>query len=126
MHSLNPWRKKIKYIMETNKIKIDENGNVKINEIVINEKIFDEEKSDYRIVDREDQIDNLIDWISEAKDRPNDLYAMKEDLKYLINLKDEFLFSSISTNEFIAKSDDEKRFNEICKDILSLNENYGI
>jgi len=108
--------------MEKYNLEIREKG-VFINETLINEKIFSEEMVDYSPREREDQIDHLIDWIGEAtgSDRANDLYLMKKDLKYLINLKDEFIFSSISTNEYICKSDDEEGFNEICKEILELN-----
>lgn len=62
-------------------------------------------------------------WIGEAtgSNRKNDLYLMKEDLRYLESLEDEFVFSSYSTNEFIAKSDNPKEFNQICKDILEIN-----
>ena len=91
---------------------------VYIDNTLINESIFDEEKIDYSVVYREDLIDNLIDWISEAT---NDKYMMKEDLKYLMNLNDELIFTSISTNEYICKSDNEKEFNKICKQILNLN-----
>jgi len=105
--------------MENYKIEIKEEE-VFINGILINEEIFNQEKVNYSVREREDEINNLIDWIGEARrsDRTNDLYLMKEDLKYLINCKDEFIFSSISTNEYILKSDNLKRFNEICKEIL--------
>jgi len=101
---------------------------IEINGVLIDEKIFDEEKVDYRPVFREDQIDNLINWISEASgsNRESDLYLMKEDLKYLINLSDEMVFSSLSTNEFIARSDDLEEFNEICKEILEINKILGM
>ena len=76
----------------------------------------------YSLTDREQQINDLYMWIGEAtgSDKANDLYLMKEDLHYLEGLEDEFIFSNLSTNEFIAKSDDEKRFNEICGDLLNL------
>lgn len=90
-----------------------------INETLINKKIFQEEKVNYSPREREDQIDYLIDWIGEAKG--NDKELMKNDLKYLISLKDKFIFSSILTNEFITKSEDLERFNEICKEILEEN-----
>lgn len=90
-----------------------------INDTLINEKIFQEEKIDYSPREREDQTDHLINWISEAEG--NDLDLIKEDLKYLINLDDKFIFSSISTNEYICKSDNEEEFNKICKEILDLN-----
>ena len=107
--------------METYNLNIKEEG-VFINETLINEKIFQEEKVDYSVQEREDQIDHLIDWIGECgMDREGDKNLMKEDLKYLINLKDEFIFSSISTNEYILKEDNLKRFNKICKEILELH-----
>jgi len=108
--------------MKKYKIDIKEKG-IFINETLINEKIFSEEEVNYRVVEREQQINDLCMWISEAtgSDRANDLYLMKEDLKYLINLKDEFVFSSTSTNEFIAKKDNLEGFNLICKEILELN-----
>ena len=104
----------------TNKYNLDisEKG-VLINETLINERIFQEEKHEYTAIEKEDQINHLISWISEAKG--NDKELMIDDLKYLINLKDEYLFSSISTNDFIAKSDDEENFNRICKELLKLN-----
>ena len=108
--------------MEKYNLDIKENG-VFINETLINEKIFNEEMVDYSPREREQQIDDLYMWIGEAtgSDRRNDLYGMKEDLKYLEDLEDEFVFSSISTNEYIAKSDNLEGFNEICKEILELN-----
>jgi len=107
--------------MENYNLNIKEEG-VFINETLINEKIFQEEKVEFSPVEREDQIDDLIDWIGECgTDRESDKSLMKIDLKYLINLEDEFVFSSISTNKFIAKSDNLESFNEICKEILELN-----
>lgn len=113
-------QKKIKMV-EYN-LNISEKG-VLINNILIDSDIFQEEKHEYTAIEREDQIDHLIDWIGECgQDRESDKCLMKEDLKYLIGLKDEYLFSSISTNDFIAKSDDEENFNRICKELLKLKE----
>ena len=89
-----------------------------INDVVIN--IVDTDLVGYRLIEREDLINDLIDWISEAKG--SDKCLMKEDLEYLLALKDEYVFSSINTNEYIAKSVDEKEFNKICEEILKLNE----
>jgi hypothetical protein len=47
---------------------------------------------------------------------------MKDDLKYLRGLNDEFVFSSISTNEYVAKSDNLEEFNDLCEELLKLNE----
>ena len=103
------------------KTEINEKGEVVINEVVISQEA--EEKVGYSLRDREQQINDLCIWIGEAtgSDRANDLYLMKDDLRYLESLKDEFVFSSLRTNEFIAKSDNLKEFNNICKEILDLN-----
>lgn len=92
-----------------------------INGVLINEDIFQEEKSEFKPILREEKIDDLINWISETKSE-TDKVLMKDDLKYLIKLKDEFIFSSISTNKYVAKSNNLKEFNRICKEILKLNE----
>jgi len=102
------------------KIEINEKGQTLINDVLIDEEIFNQEKVDYKVVERQQQIDDLCMWISESKSY-NDKYAMKEDLKFLMGINDTFIFSSISTNDFIAESDDEEEFNKICKEILELN-----
>lgn len=102
--------------------KFNKDYQVEIEGKTIKEKIFQEELINYRLIEREVLIEDLINWISEAQSE-SDKYLMKEDLKYLINLKDEVVFSSISTNEYIAKSDNLKEFNNICKEILKLNKN---
>lgn len=106
--------------MKKYEININDEGETEINGEVINSKIFDEELVDYKVVDREDQIEHLCVWITES-DNSNDKRLVLEDLKYLMKLEDEFIFSSISTNEYIVKSDDEEKFNEICEEILKLN-----
>jgi len=87
----------------------------------IQEEIFDEEKHEYRAVDRETEIDNLIQWIGEIN-RESDKELMKTDLKQLINAKDEYLFSSGNTNDFVLKSEDPKGFDTICEELIKLNE----
>jgi hypothetical protein len=102
-------------------VEITENGEVEINGTLIKDEIFREEKVDYRLSEREQIINDLIDWISESKSE-SDKTLMKEDLKCLMRLNDEYVFSSVSTNEYVAESDYGKRFNEICSDILELND----
>ena len=107
------------------KAEITEKG-IEIKGVLINKKVFQEEMSEYDLREREDQIDHLIEWISECGiDRESDKGLMKEDLKYLMKLSDEYIFSSISTNEYIAKSDNEEEFNDICDRILELNETFA-
>lgn len=94
-----------------------------INNISLNEKIYQEEMSEYEPRDREDFIDNLIDLISEAT-RDKDI--MKEDLKYLISLDDEIIFSSISTNDYVAYYDNPDKFNSICENLIKLTKDLEI
>ena len=106
--------------MKIYNLEITEEG-VKINNILINEKIFNKELFNYSVTDVETQIDNLINWISEAKDSDKNL--MKEDLKYLMSFSNYcVLFSSISTNEYILIGDNKKRYDELCEELLKLNE----
>ena len=103
-----------------NKIKISDSGKYFINDIEIDDRVFNEEKANYNIIEREEFIDTLIDWIGDCgRDRESDKYLMIEDLKMLINRDEKFLFSSISTNEYVFEGDND--FNEICGDILKLN-----
>jgi len=93
-----------------------------INDIAINKKIREEDLFEYEIIHRESFIDELIGWIAEAqRGGRSDAMVMKEDLKFLFTIEDEYIFSSVSTNNYVCKSDDE--FNEICEELLVLN-NY--
>lgn len=85
--------------------------------VEINERIFDEELFEYRIINREDFIEELTKWISEAK---RDKQTMLDDLKMLMNRKDDYMFSSISTNDYIGQGD--SNFDATCKELLELNE----
>lgn len=80
-----------------------------------------EDSFDYRIEYRTDLIDNLIDWISEATECKE---IMKDDLKYLMGLEDEYIFSSIRTNEYVAKSDNLEYFNQLCEDMIKASINF--
>ena len=84
--------------------------------ILIKEKIFDECLFEYIIVDREDLIQDLIQWISESS---NQKELMMEDLKMLLTWEDDYIFSSINTNEFIRQQD--SKFDELCKELIELN-----
>ncbi len=101
------------------KYKLDIRGNdIYIGDTLINEKIFNDEMVNYRVRDRDDFINELIDWIGEAT---TDKEIMKSDLKMLMDLEDDYIFSSISTNEYFCRSEDEEEFINICKEILELN-----
>ena len=72
------------------------NGVTKVNDKEIDSEVFD--KVDYRIDERGNQIDNLIDWIGEAKG--NDRELMKADLKFLMSIEDKYILSSLSMNDY--------------------------
>lgn len=88
-----------------------------INDITLNEKIVTEELHEYYIVSRIDFIDDLFSWISEA--RNHDKLLMKQDLEMLMGWKDDYIFSSNSTNSYIGK--DSSEFKETCEELLKLN-----
>jgi len=90
----------------------------KINGIEINDEISQEDLFEYRITHRESLIDDIYRWIGECR-RDCEKELMKDDVKYLETLSDEYIFSSVSTNEYIC-SDDEN-FNETCEELLELN-----
>lgn len=92
-------------------------GDNSINGIKINEEIFNEEKFRYTIIDRSDFIDTLIGWIAEATQSKE---LMKQDLFMLQEWNDDYIFSSILTNEYIRQGDAE--FDELCEELLKLNE----
>ena len=91
-------------------------GDDTINGIAISEKIRHEDLYEFNIIHRESFIDELIRWISEAS---KDKEVMKVDLKYLFTVEDEYIFSSVSTNEYVCKLDNN--FNEICEGLLEVN-----
>ena len=103
------------------KIILNENGELFINGVEIKERVFSDELVDYQYRNREDFLDDLLDWIGEAKG--SDRTLMKEDLFYLAKQTDEYMLSSILTNEYILISENKERFNEICKEILTVNKN---
>jgi hypothetical protein len=105
-------------------VELNESENMVINSIEIDEIIFDNEISEYRYVEVENEIDILIDMISETEYYQRDI--MKSDLKSLIDMSSEYVFTSISTNEFISIDSNPKRFEEICNDILVLQKEQSL
>lgn len=89
--------------------------------VEIPDEIFDNELFEYRIIDRESFIrDDLTMWIAEAKDE-SDKTLMLDDLIMLSELNDDYIFSSISTNEYIHSNSPE--FNKTCEELIQLVEN---
>lgn len=112
-----------KYILDDDSIISSADGIIKIDEVIRDKQLFE-----YEIIDREDYIEQLIGWIAECKTPDKEL--MKTDLKMLMNSREDYLFSSISTNDFISSSDE--RFESTCEELIALNkeisdfkENWG-
>ena len=85
-----------------------------INGISIPDEIFEE--AHYGIENREDFIDTLIDWISEASGSNKQL--MKDDLFMLSKIDDKYILSSKDTNDYLYGNSEE--FNNKCEEILEL------
>ena len=87
-----------------------------INGIKINDKIREEELHEFSIIHRDSFLDELINWISEAR---QDKELMKQDLKKLMNWNDEYILTSNSTNHYIGVNSDD--YEETCTELLELN-----
>lgn len=96
-------------------------GEDRINGIKINDKIRDEELFEYEIRDKEDFIAELINWISEAS---RDKQMMIDDLKILIAIDNDYIFSSNKTNDYIYQGHAD--FESTCKELLELNETFNL
>ena len=74
-----------------------------------------EELTPRTIIGREDHEDFLFDlyWNYNWTNK----YLIKEDLKKILKIDDEYIFLPTDTNEFISP-DDEETFNNICKDFI--------
>jgi hypothetical protein len=90
------------------------------NGVTLSDSIFDEELHEYRIIDRETEIDSLYQWISEARDETTK-QMMKNDLAQLQGVKDDFVLSSGKTNNYVSRED--SNFNELVEQLLELNNN---
>jgi hypothetical protein len=98
--------------------------NISINGQEIDDKVFDEDMVEYVYIDRADLIVDIQSWLCEARQagRTSDAQLMDEDIDYLKTLKDNYVFSSRSTNDYVAFSDNRQKFNEICEGIIEAND----
>lgn len=125
---LEGWYEQAKTIVENSKPKpiyvlceeydVENGGYIQtINDVVLNEKIKDNELHEYSIVEKEELINNIFSYVNEAKD--SDKVLMKEDIISLSEIDDEYIFTSNSSNEYIHSG--SENFNEICEQLLDLN-----
>jgi len=105
-------KKEIKYLLtDYNKILIKGS-----NEVTIEDKVYEQDLFEYGIVNREDLLEELMGWISEDS---KDKLLMMEDLKMLMKVPDDYIFSSGRTNEYIYQESAE--FDETCEKLIELN-----
>jgi len=90
----------------------------RINGELLNEKIAQEQLHEYSIIDLEDFIDELIRWISEARESKT---LMMQDLRMLMNVNEDYILTSNSTNSYLYPG--ESGFEDVCQEILDLNNN---
>lgn len=101
----------MKYILKEDGIQIVHGEFVELDETILQKDMYE-----FYIVNRDSLVDELICWISEAdKDR----LLMKQDLKMLMLLDDEYILSSNSTNAYVHK--DSHDFNEKCEELIEIN-----
>jgi len=93
-----------------------------INDIVIDERIKDDELHEYSIVDREDFLDNLLDMMAgcghDSRGQMN-RNMMKEDYRMISKWDHEYILTSNSSNSYSKEGDSD--FEEICAEILKIN-----
>lgn len=95
-----------------------------INGEYIHPKVFDEEMTDYRIIEVETEIYSLERWIGEGSHSHSNVMLMRQDLQMLQNIEDEFVLSSISTNEYLYQH--SENFEEECENILEVSRSIRV
>ena len=83
----------------------------------LNDEIREEDKHEYYIADREELIEDLMRWISEGS---KDKALMREDMEILMQLEDDYIFSSNSTNSYISSIDSD--FDSTCEELIEIQE----
>lgn len=95
--------------------------NIYVDNEEIKNEVFQEEKVNWKLIDLDEFIDDLLDWIGEQDRNSSDRTLMKQDLFMLNEWEDQFIWSSIETNDYVSPTLHPERFNEICKQVLEAN-----
>ena len=77
----------------------------------------------YLMEDRDDAISDIESWIGESNSE-SDKYMMIEDLEYLRESSQDYVFKNYGTNGFIAKDVDMKEFNKVCQELIESFTSY--
>ena len=97
------------------------NNVISIDNININQAIFDDKISEYTLSKREDKIAIIQKSLDHSTVEKYAIESSKFQLKYLQSCNDEFILENIFVFNFVAASIDPNQFNKICKKILALN-----
>lgn len=100
---------------------LDNDVNMLINDKPISEHIFSHELVNYKLVYRTDEI-NFLNRLKDEIEytRPNDYELMVEDIKSLKRLKNDWVYSSVQTNQYISPTRDKTDFQDITQEILDV------
>ncbi len=104
------------------KVSVDENNisHIKINGTPIDNILFEQEKTEWQVENRANCIEELEDVLIPHSN--GELTSSLEAVAgYLKGFDDEFMFSSIKTDNYVLKSDSPDAFDKICDSIVSLN-----
>jgi len=75
------------------------------------------EENEWQIVEVDCLVPDLERWIVEAGDKP-DATLMRADLEMIRGWSDTYIWSSLSTNDFVSINNDPRRSDEIAKKFL--------
>jgi len=95
-----------------------------INNIEIDDKIFDKRLVDYKLVNRQDLIQNMKILLCLLKYKKEKELAEKI-IKNITALDDAYFFYSDETWEYVSIKEEPFKFRDICLDIFEANEKYG-
>jgi len=105
-------------MISTKEVSIIDEG-LEIDGELVPREIFDQDKHEYYPRDKDDMVDDLISWISEADD--NNKQTMLDDLKYIMSHKDSIMLSSNSTNDYVFQSSEPESFDLICDELIEVS-----
>ena len=102
---------------------INDRNEVVVDDVVIDESVFEDTSVGWKLIWLEDYIDDLISWTGEIKRKSNSQHRanMKQDLKLLMTWDDQYIWSRISTNDYVSPSQNQEKFNKICQEVLAVN-----
>ncbi|EAI7263297.1 MULTISPECIES: hypothetical protein [Campylobacter] len=100
------------------------NNNYFINDVKINLNIFNEKYLDFYLVKKEEYTERLISKILILAKEANNINEIKKVINQIVKLKsinDKYIFVFSQNGNFISKSIQKARFNQIIKKILTQN-----